>query len=104
MQVSEGKRVILEATPSTARVGNADSARQGQPLKKNLYKQQPEVETMPEASVKAWLAERQIAVEGSLLRPIQQFSHSGSFLFQKSCLGCLTVFDTFRFALPAACR
>lgn len=63
-----------------ARIGNAASASEGKPLRKNMYKQAAEVDNMSEAAVKAWLDERQIVVEGSLLRPIQQFSHSGASL------------------------
>ena len=62
-----------------ARIGNAVSAREGKPLRKNEYKQAAEVSEMPESAVRAWLDERQIVVAGSSLRPIQQFSHSGAF-------------------------
>ena len=33
---------------------------------------------MPESAVRAWLDDRHIVVEGSSLRPIQQFSQSGA--------------------------
>ena len=72
-----GRTIANDAAPDLARIGNAINAKEMKPLKKNLYKPHEDVESMSKADVVAWQQERDIAVEGSSLRPIQQFSHTG---------------------------
>lgn len=72
-----GRRVAETAAPDIARIGNAARAKEGKPLRKNLYEEHREVASMSGAAVTAWQEERDIAVEGSSLRPIQQFHQAG---------------------------
>lgn len=72
-----GRTVVEDPVQNMAKIGNTESAQNGKPIKKNFYQQHPEVSGMSKEAVSAWLEERQVVVEGSSLRPIQQFAHTG---------------------------
>ena len=75
------------AASKLAVIGNRESARKGMPLRKALYTEHAEVAAMSDAVVSDWQAERDIAVEGSSLRPVQSFDQSGETLMDPGFLG-----------------
>ena len=61
----------------TAEVGDAEIARNGKTIIKQLYKEHPEVSSLSQQKVDAIYQERTATVEGSSIKPILEFKHTG---------------------------
>lgn len=71
---------VVTAAPAgdgMAVVGDRSLASSRKPVVKLLYTESAEVAATPAAAVAAWQAERATSVEGSALRPITAFRHTG---------------------------
>ena len=58
-------------------MGDAELARNGKPIIKSLYKEHPEVSSLTQKKVDAIYQERTATVEGSDIKPILDFKHTG---------------------------
>ncbi|KAG1677726.1 hypothetical protein FOA52_001038 [Chlamydomonas sp. UWO 241] len=83
-------KAAAEAEPVVnASVGDAELARNGKPVVKRLYKEHPEVTALSAATIEALYQERYIAVEGSDIKPVTKFEHTG---LPKEMLQCCRAF------------
>ncbi len=58
-------------------MGDPELARLGKPILKCLYKEHPEVASMSQAKVEEIYKTHSIAVEGSEMKPVTEFRHTG---------------------------
>ena len=69
--------VESQAPAVWAEVGDQELARNGAPVRKQLYTVHADTAALSQAEVEAWQADRCIAVAGADIRPVQQFNQAG---------------------------
>ena len=72
------KAAAMQEEPEvTAEVGDAELAKKGLTIIKKLYTEHPEVSSLTQQKVDAIYQERTATVEGSNIKPILEFKHTG---------------------------